>query len=98
MKRQIEHLIDLTNTPWLTLQIRPLNFEERTTAGGTFNILRFPEPDMPDVVYIERVGGAVYLDRDEDVNSYMEAMDRLCVDSTTPTRTADVLRRIESMF
>lgn len=98
MKRQIEHLINLMNTPSLTLQIMPLGFDGHTAAGGAFSILRFPEPDLPDVVYIELLDGACYLDGSEDVNSYMATMDRLCVDSTVPTRTADVLRRIESMI
>lgn len=94
MKAQIEHLIDLMSTPSLTLQVMPFDFGGHAAEGGAFSILRFPEPDIPDVVYIEVLGGANYLDKREDVDRYMEAMDRLAVDSTTPARTADVLKRI----
>jgi transcriptional regulator with XRE-family HTH domain len=94
MKAQIEHLLELMNQPSLTLQVMPFDFGGHAAEGGAFSILRFPEADIPDVVYIEVLGGANYLDKREDVDRYMEAMDRLCVDSTTPARTADVLRKI----
>jgi transcriptional regulator with XRE-family HTH domain len=96
MKAQIEHLIELMGTPSLTLQVMPFDFGGHAAEGGAFSILRFPDSDVPDVVYIEVLGGANYLDKREDVDRYMEAMDRLCVDSTTPARTADVLRKIAS--
>ncbi|MBL7497734.1 helix-turn-helix domain-containing protein [Frankia sp. CNm7] len=96
MKAQLEHLVELMSTPSLTLQVMPFDFGGHSAEGGAFSILRFPESDIPDVVYIEVLGGAHYLDRREDVDRYMEAMDRLCVDSTTPARTADVLRKIAS--
>ncbi len=94
MKAQIEHLIDLMTMPSLTLQVMPFDFGGHAAEGGAFSILRFPEPDIPDVVYIEVLGGANYLDKREEVDRYMEAMDRLAVDSTTPARTADVLKKI----
>jgi len=94
MKAQIEHLLDLMSQPSLTLQVMPFDFGGHAAEGGAFSILRFPEADIPDVVYIEVLGGANYLDKREDVDRYMEAMDRLCVDSTTPVRTADVLKKI----
>lgn len=96
MKAQIEHLLEQMNQPSLTLQVMPFDFGGHAAEGGAFSILRFPEADIPDVVYIEVLGGANYLDKREDVDRYMEAMDRLCVDSTTPVRTADVLRKISA--
>lgn len=98
MKAQIEHLIDLMATPSLTLQVMPFDFGGHAAEGGAFSILRFPESDIPDVVYIEVLGGANYLDKREEVDRYMEAMDRLAVDSTTPARTADVLKKIASQL
>jgi hypothetical protein len=31
-------------------------------AGGAFSILRFPHQDLPDIVYIEHLTNALYLD------------------------------------
>jgi transcriptional regulator with XRE-family HTH domain len=94
MKAQIEHLVELMATPSLTLQIMPFDFGGHAAEGGAFSILRFPDADIPDVVYIEVLGGANYLDKREEVDRYMEAMDRLAVESATPARTVDVLKKI----
>ena len=62
--------------------------------GGAFSILRFAEADLPDVVYIEQLTGALYLDKRADVDQHLDAMDRLCVDSEPPESTPTILDRI----
>ncbi|WP_250282975.1 MULTISPECIES: helix-turn-helix domain-containing protein [unclassified Frankia] len=94
MRAQLEHLIELASRPNLSLQIMPFRFGGHAAEGGAFSILRFPEADLPDIVYIEQLAGAVYLDKREDVDRYMEAMDRLCVDSVPPAASIEVLNRI----
>jgi transcriptional regulator with XRE-family HTH domain len=96
MRSQIDHLIESVGKPGLTLQVMPFDFGGHAADGGAFSILRFPENDMPDVVYLEQLTGAAYLDKREEVDRYMEAMDRLCVDSTTPGHTIEILRRISA--
>lgn len=96
MRGQLEHLIALTDHPNLTLQVMPFRFGAHAAEGGAFSILRFPEADLPDVVYLEQLTGAVYVDKREEVDRYMEAMDRLAVDSTPPATTARSLSRIIS--
>jgi Domain of unknown function (DUF5753) len=53
--------------------------------------MRFPEEDLPDVVYLEQLTSALYLDKREDVERYSEVMERLSVESEPPERTADLL-------
>jgi transcriptional regulator with XRE-family HTH domain len=96
MRSQIDHLIESAGKPGLTLQVMPFAFGGHAADGGAFSILRFPENDMPDVVYLEQLTGAAYLDKREEVDRYMEAMDRLSVDSTTPGHTIEILRRISA--
>ena len=57
----------------------PFNVGGHAAAGGAFSILRFPERDLPDVVYVEQLTSALYLDKREDVDHYAAAMERLCV-------------------
>ena len=45
------------------------------------------EPDLPDVVYIEQLTSALYLDRRSEVDHYMEVMNRLSADALTPKET-----------
>ncbi|RJL20544.1 helix-turn-helix domain-containing protein [Bailinhaonella thermotolerans] len=94
MREQIEHLITISKLPNLTLQVMPFKFGGHSAEGGAFSILRFPDTDLPDVVYVEQLWGAVYLDKREDVDPYLAAMERLCVESPTPQSTAEILGEI----
>jgi transcriptional regulator with XRE-family HTH domain len=94
MRSQLEHLANLTSHPNLTIQIMPFRFGAHAAEGGAFSILRFPEPDLPDVVFLEQLTGATYLEKREDVDRYMEAMDRLSVDSVSPADTSRLLSLI----
>ena len=61
-------------------------------------ILRFPEPELPDLVYIEQLTSALYLDKRDDVDSYAEAMERLCVEAEPATRTREILLGMREDF
>ncbi|MGH3697276.1 MAG: Scr1 family TA system antitoxin-like transcriptional regulator, partial [Pseudonocardiaceae bacterium] len=60
-------------------------------AGGPFTILRFAEPDLPDIVYLEQLTSAVYLDKKRETDNYLLVMDRLCVEAASPTDTTHFL-------
>ncbi len=94
MRAQLEHLLDLTDLPNVTLQIVPFNAGPHAAAGGPFTILRFPEPDLPDVVYLEQLNSALYLDQVDDVTGYQTAMDRLCVQAASDSASRDILRAL----
>ncbi|GLX09830.1 helix-turn-helix transcriptional regulator [Microbispora sp. NBRC 16548] len=94
MRGQIQHLIDLMNQPNVTIQVIPFSYGGHAAEGGAFSILRFSDPDLPDIVYVEQLASALYLDKREEVDRYSEVMERLCAVSTTPTETVDLLRQI----
>ena len=94
MRVQLEHLLELTDLPNVTLQIVPFRSGPHAAAGGPFTILRFPEPDLPDVVYLEQLNSALYLDQPEDVTDYVAVMDQLCVQADTGAASKDMLRAL----
>jgi hypothetical protein len=94
IRAQIEALIDATAWPNVRIQVIPFHAGGHAGAGGSFTILRFPEQDLPDVVYLEQLTSALYLDKRDDVDHYAAAMERLCVEAEQPHRTADLLREI----
>ncbi|MEV0160173.1 helix-turn-helix transcriptional regulator [Nonomuraea fuscirosea] len=98
MRAQLEHLIDLMRQSSITIQIMPFSFGGHSAEGGAFSILRFPDSDLPDVVYVEQLASALYLDKREDVDRYTEVMERLCAVSTTPDETIELLRTIADEF
>ncbi|HEX4102741.1 MAG: helix-turn-helix transcriptional regulator [Pseudonocardiaceae bacterium] len=87
---QIAHLLELTKRPHVTLQVVPYQFSGYA-AEGSFTTLRFTEPELPDVVYIEHLTGALYLDKRSDTELYGRAFDRLTVDAYTPDHTRQLL-------
>jgi transcriptional regulator with XRE-family HTH domain len=94
MRGQLERLIEAAEEPNITLQLVPFRVGGHAAEAGSFAILRFPEPDLPDVVYLEQLTSALYLDKREDSERYSEVMERLSVDSEPPEQTPHILRRI----
>lgn len=94
MRAQIRHLIDLAQRPHVTVQVIPFDAGGHAAAGGPFSILRFAEYDLPDVVYLEQLASALYLDKQEIVDSYLMVMDRLAVEAVTPTASLKTMRAL----
>jgi hypothetical protein len=94
MRRQVEHLVELAKRPNVILQVVPFRAGGHAAAGGNFSILRFPDPDLPDMVYIEQLNSAQYLDKPGHADEYAVAMERLCIQAEPPERTPDILTGI----
>lgn len=94
MRGQLRHLIEISEHPRLTLQVMPFAFGGHAGESGAFSMLRFPESDLPDVVYLEQLTSALYLDKAEDVAHYQRVMDRLHADSLPPDRSRDLMAKI----
>ena len=94
MRGQLERLIEATKLPNITLQLLPFNSGAHAAMVSAFSILRFAGPELPDVVYLEHLTNAVYLDRRQEVERYLDAMELLCVDSEPPARTLELLEGI----
>jgi transcriptional regulator with XRE-family HTH domain len=94
MRAQIERLIEVALLPHVTMQVMPFRRGGHAGAGGSFTVLRFGEPDLPDVVYIEQLTSALYLERRADVDHYMEVVNRLSAEALTPSGTIRFLKEI----
>jgi transcriptional regulator with XRE-family HTH domain len=94
MRAQIAHLCEVSELPNVTLQVVPYSSGGHAAAGGAFTILRFAEPDLPDIIYLEQLTSALYLDKRADVDHYLAVMERLCVQAATPDTTKVMLREL----
>jgi transcriptional regulator with XRE-family HTH domain len=92
MREQLEYLLHVTELPNVTLQVARFHVSHHAAAGTPVTILRFPEADLPDVVYLEQLTSAVYLDKQDDVDQYALIMERLCTSADTPQETTRFLR------
>lgn len=90
-REQMEHLLDLTRLPNVTIQVVPFSAGAHAAAGSSFTILRFAEAELPDIVYLEQLTSALYLDRREDLALYLSVMDRLSVQAAPPDRSREII-------
>jgi transcriptional regulator with XRE-family HTH domain len=94
METQLDRLIELAAHPSVTLHVVPLSAGYHAAAAGAFSILRFAPPELPDVVYLEQLTSALYLDKRRDVDYYSAVMDQLCVQAEHGPGTAELLSQI----
>lgn len=94
MADQLRHLLEMAELPNITLQIAPFSLGGLAAAGGPITILRFLEPDLPDIVYLEQLTSALYLDKRDDVDHYLAVMDRLSAQSESPRESLVMLERL----
>jgi len=93
-RRQLESLLEVAAKPSVTIQVAPFSTAPTYAAPGSFSILSFAADDLPDVVYIEQLTTALYLDKRDHVDRYAQAMDLLIARSTGANETAQFLGAI----
>jgi hypothetical protein len=93
LRKQIEHLLEITKLSHISLQIVPYPMSGYA-AEGSFSMLRFAEPELPNIVYIEHLTGAIYLDRPDEIEQYSRVFDRLMVDAETPDNSRQLLAKL----
>jgi transcriptional regulator with XRE-family HTH domain len=94
MRGQLERLIEATKLPNVTLQVLPFEAGAHPAMLGAFSILRFADRALPDVVYLEHLTNAVYVDKRDEVERYLDVMEFVCVASEPPARTVQLLERV----
>jgi Domain of unknown function (DUF5753)/Helix-turn-helix domain len=87
MRAQLRRLVEVSRLRHVTIQVTPFSRGGHAAAGGSFTVLRFSQPEVPDVVYIEQLTSALYLDKHEDVDHYMEVMNNLSTEALTPAQS-----------
>jgi len=92
-RAQLEHLLELAERPRISVQVLPTETGMHV-GGGPFSILRFRDPGLPDVVYVEGLVGASYVDKAEHVERYAEVMNRLSIKSLTPEESLVFIRKL----
>jgi transcriptional regulator with XRE-family HTH domain len=94
MRAQLRRLVEAARMPRVTLQVVPFARGGHAGASGSFSILRFEERDLPDVVYIEQLTSAVYLDQRQDIEHYLEVVDQLSGEALTPLDTTRFIEQV----
>jgi len=93
MRAQLRHLIEVAQLPHVTLQVIPFARGAHAGESGSFTVLRFEERDLPDVVYLEQLTNAVYLEQRSDVERYLEVVDEISSQALTPDETTRLIEQ-----
>jgi transcriptional regulator with XRE-family HTH domain len=94
MRAQLRYLIEMCDHPAVTLQILPFSAGSHRAMGGPFTILRYTEPDLRDVVFIEQLTSALYLDKPIEVDAYLEVIEEVCLQAEPSAETPAMLRAV----
>ena len=97
LRDQLRYLLSLCTKRNLTLQVIPSGTAGHAVPNG-FSILRFAEPDLPDVAYLEHLTSALYFDKKADVDRYLLNMERLSLLAAKPSETPGILTTIIGQF
>ncbi|MPY77595.1 MAG: helix-turn-helix domain-containing protein [Actinophytocola sp.] len=95
LKDQLDVLIEWTKMPHIALQVLPYSRSSHG-AEGAFSVLRFAEQELPDIVYVEYLTGAVYLDKQDDLEPYARVIDQLAVDAETPEQSRALIEKVRN--
>jgi hypothetical protein len=96
MRAQLERLVEAAKLPNVTLQVLPFSAGAHPAMVSAFSLLRFGDQQLPDVVYVEHLTNAAYLDRREEVEQYLDVMEQLCVGAEPPDKTVEFLDKLLS--
>jgi hypothetical protein len=87
-------LTEAARMPHVSLQVVPFDRGGHAGESGSFTVLRFAERDLPDVVYIEQLTSAIYLEQRSDVEHYLEVADQLSGQALTPPATTRFIAQV----
>ena len=77
MREQIDFLAQVAELPQVHIQILPSWAAGQAGIGDSFSMLRLRMKGLSDVVYLEHIGSALFLEHPDDLDPYKIAMTRL---------------------
>ncbi|HUZ56482.1 MAG TPA: helix-turn-helix transcriptional regulator [Streptosporangiaceae bacterium] len=92
MHAQLEHLIAVAQQGKTTIQVVQYGSGPHPGLAGPFVIFGFAEVSEPEIVYLETVGGNLYVDKPQEVRLFATAFDHLRAVALSPGDTRAMLR------
>ncbi|MFF7489181.1 helix-turn-helix domain-containing protein [Streptomyces luteogriseus] len=93
MREQLAHLVEMAQRSNVTLQIVPLSVTNASAPAIPITYLRFGGLDLPDVVYLEHIKSANFLEDRDETEEYRIALDRLADEALKPRDSLELLRQ-----
>ncbi|MFI0980977.1 helix-turn-helix domain-containing protein [Streptomyces sp. NPDC021093] len=98
LREQLDYLLDVSERSeagcTVTVQIAPFGSAAAVSPGMPFTYLRFPEQSVADVVYLEQVSGAEFVEDPEETLRYRVLLDHLAACALSPEDTRRRIRQV----
>ncbi|XVQ16317.1 helix-turn-helix domain-containing protein [Spirillospora sp. CA-255316] len=91
MRGQLERLLELSESPEVTIQIVPFTTVSTMGLGNAYSLFRFAEDDLPDVVHLNQATGEYYMDKPEDVDRFAHEWGLLSGEALQPAESQSLL-------
>ncbi|MEU0700823.1 helix-turn-helix domain-containing protein [Streptomyces bacillaris] len=98
MSAQLEKILEVNRPPKLTIQVVPFSQGWHAGADGSFNIYSYPDPMDLDVVTLEYLDGALYLEEDKSVSHYQLAFDELRACALSTRQSMELVSSVQRQF
>ncbi|KMS72864.1 DNA-binding protein [Streptomyces viridochromogenes] len=98
MRAQLEHLVEMAQRPHVTVQIVPLDVTNASAPAMPITYLRFGGADLPDIVYLEHIKSAAFLEDRDETEEYRLALDRLGDEALNPRESLVRLRETAERY
>ncbi|WP_257137484.1 helix-turn-helix transcriptional regulator [Streptomyces sp. st115] len=98
MAAQLDKILEVNNPPRLTIQVVPFSQGWHAGADGAFNIYSYPDPMDLDVVNLDYLDGALYLEEDQPVGRYQLAFDELRAAALASRQSMELVSAVKRDF
>lgn len=96
MRAQLWHIIAMCELPTVQVQLIPLNAGSHTAMDGAFNVLTFPEPGDPELLYLEYPTGAIHIERVEEVEQAKLVFEHLSATALSPNESVALIEEVRA--
>ncbi|MFB6846193.1 helix-turn-helix transcriptional regulator [Streptomyces sp. NPDC056373] len=94
MRDQLSRLLERSRRPNVTIQVLPSDAPPHVGQMGSYSILSFEEQADLDVVHVESLTSALYVEESEQVGVYRDAFERLRAAALSPELSAQRIAEI----
>jgi transcriptional regulator with XRE-family HTH domain len=98
MREQLEHLIEMSQLPHVTVQVLPFEVGAHPGLNGQYAILEFADAADSSVVYLEGVTSDLYLEKAQDVQKYAVMYEHLRAQSLNVEASRQFIDRVAKEY
>ncbi|MFI1358577.1 helix-turn-helix domain-containing protein [Streptomyces sp. NPDC020898] len=91
MRDQLDRLLEVSESSHVTIQVAEFRDGPHPGTAAPFELFRFGEPELPDMVYTEYLTGALYLDSRREVAAHLEVLDHMTAGAASAQRTKEII-------